>query len=315
MHVSVAPMMNCTDRHDRYFLRLIASDVRLYTEMVTTHALMHGDRKYLLTFHPAEKPLALQLGGSDPNALAVCAKMGEDYGYDEINLNVGCPSDRVHSGQFGACLMLKPQHVAECIFKMQEQVRIPVTIKCRIGVDHQDSYDSLYQFVECIAAAGCKIFIIHARKAWLSGLSPKQNREIPPLRYDVVWQLKQDFPDRTIIVNGGITTLAQIEEQLTHVDGVMLGRAAYSNPYWLSEIQANYFKNKNISTRLEIIQQFIPYISQQIDNGVRLNSITRHLLGLFRGQSGASAWRRYLSEHAHQPGAGAAVLEKALLFV
>ena len=216
--------------------------------------------------------------------LAECAKMGEDFGYDEINLNVGCPSPRVSSGRFGACLMLEPDVVAECVAAMRQAVAIPVTVKCRIGVDHQDSYESLHAFIKLIASAGCKTFIVHARKAWLKGLSPKQNREVPPLSYETVWRVKKDFPDLTIIINGGIKNLADIEAQLPYVDGVMIGRAAYSNPYFLADVQAKYFKNNDIFDRVGIIEEFLPYISHQLQNGVKLNNITRHILGLFRGR-------------------------------
>ncbi|RDI46000.1 tRNA dihydrouridine(20/20a) synthase DusA [Aquicella lusitana] len=313
--VSVAPMMDYTDRHDRYFLRLIAPNVRLYTEMITTQALIHGDPRYLLAFHPDEHPLALQLGGSDPALLARCAVMGEEAGYDEVNLNVGCPSPRVSSGQFGACLMQAPQLVAECISAMQHAVQIPVSVKCRIGVDYQDSYEALCHFIRTIASAGCRLFIVHARKAWLSGLSPKQNREIPPLRYDVVRQLKQDFPQLTIIMNGGIKTVAEIDDHLSHVDGVMIGRAAYANPYLLAEIQARYYPDKQVLSRFEVIQNLIPYIHEQLQNKIKLTAITRHILGLFQGQRGAAAWRRYLSQHAHKTNAGVEVLQQALAFV
>ena len=313
--ISVAPMMDCTDRHDRYFLRMIAPDVRLYTEMITCQALLHGEAQRLLRFHPAEHPVALQLGGSDPGWLAQCAKMAEESGYDEVNLNVGCPSDRVRSGQFGACLMLEPTLVADCVQAMQSQVSIPVTVKCRIGVDEKDSYNDLQNFIQSVAGAGCKIFIIHARKAWLSGLSPKQNREIPPLRYEVVRQIKQDFPNLTIIINGGIRTLADIDEQLPYVDGVMIGREAYSNPYLLAEIQSKYFINNNILSRHEIVLRLLPYIREELENGVKLSNITRHILGLFQGQQGARAWRRYISQNAYKAGASVSVIEDALAFV
>lgn len=313
--ISVAPMMDCTDRHDRYFLRLIAPDVQLYTEMITVQALIYGDAKRLLTFHPREKNLVLQLGGSHPQHLAICAKIGEDAGYNEINLNVGCPSPRVSSGRFGACLMLEPQLVADCIAAMQAQVNIPVTVKCRIGVDERDSYENLHAFIEPIAASGCKTFIIHARKAWLSGLSPKENREIPPLQYSVVHKIKQAFPDLTIVINGGIKTIEEIDAQLPHVDGVMIGRAAYYTPYFLADIQAKYFKNNDILSRPEVIEELLPYISEQLQNGVKLTNITRHIFGLFQGQRGAAIWRRYLSENAYKPGAGVHTVEKALALV
>lgn len=311
----MAPMMDWTDRHDRYFLRLIAPDVLLYTEMVTAQAIIHGDRDYLLGFDSAEHPIALQLGGSDPAKLALCAKIGADYGYDEINLNVGCPSDRVQSGRFGACLMREPALVADCVAAMKAVVDIPVTVKCRIGVDHDDSYEALLHFISLNVAAGCDTFIIHARKAWLSGLSPKENREIPPLRYDVVHQIKRDFPSLTIVINGGLKTVAEIDAQLAVVDGVMVGRAAYQNPYLLSDLQSKYMENKGILTRQGVVQNMLPYISEQLNNGVKLSSITRHILGLFQGQRGAAAWRRHLSQHAHKTGAGIEVVEHALALV
>lgn len=313
--ISVAPMMDCTDRHDRYFLRLIAPDVLLYSEMITSNALIHGDPDYLLGFDLAEKPVALQLGGSDPHLLAQCAKMGEEFGYNEINLNVGCPSHRVSSGRFGACLMREPGLVADCVAAMQAKVTIPVTVKCRIGVDNQDSYEELHHFVQLIADAGCQTFIIHARKAWLSGLSPKQNREIPPLRYDVVRQIKQDFSGLTIILNGGIKTITDIDDQLPYVDGVMIGRAAYANPYLLASIQKKYFHHHTVLTRHEVIRELIPYIRQQLKNKVKLTAITRHILGLFQGKPGAAAWRRYLSQHAHHTNVGIDIIEQALMFV
>jgi tRNA-dihydrouridine synthase A len=313
--ISVAPMMDCTDRHDRYFLRLIAPDVELYSEMITTYALIHGDVNYLLGFDPAEKYVALQLGGSDAAALAHCAKLGEDYGYNEINLNVGCPSPRVSSGRFGACLMLEPELVAECLAAMRERVDIPVTVKCRIGVDDKDSYDSLRHFIQCISNVGISKFIIHARKAWLNGLSPKENREIPPLQYDVVKRLKMEFPQLTIIINGGFKTIDEIDAQLPDVDGVMFGRAAYANPYLLAQIQQKYFAPDAMVTRHEVIQQFIPYVENQLAKKVRLQAMTRHILGLFQGQRGAANWRRFISENAHKPGAGVEVIEQALALV
>ncbi|MCD6038681.1 MAG: dusA [Gammaproteobacteria bacterium] len=315
--ISVAPMMDCTDKHDRYFLRLIAPHVLLYTEMVTVNALIHGNHEYLLAFDPLEHPIALQLGGSEPKKLEYCTKLGVEYGYDEINLNVGCPSDRVKSGQFGACLMLNPSLVAECISAMRAIATVPVTVKCRIGVDDQDSYEALQKFIAVIAKAGCEIFIIHARKAWLNGLSPKQNREIPPLRYDIVRRVKKDFPELTIIVNGGITSCSEISEHLQFLDGVMIGREAYANPYFLAEIEENYFpfERTDLTTRYTIMEKFIPYVESQLQNKVRLSSITRHILGLFQGQKGARAWRRYLSEHAHQEGAGIEILKEGLQYV
>jgi tRNA-dihydrouridine synthase A len=280
--------------------------------MITAQALAHGDIDYLLGFNELEHPVALQLGGSDLVLLAKGAKLGEDFGYDEINLNVGCPSPRVSAGRFGACLMHEPQLVADCIAAMRATVNIPVTVKCRIGVDDNDNYEYLHQFITMVANTGCTTFIIHARKAWLQGLSPKQNREIPPLRYEVVHQIKKDFPQLTIVLNGGIKTLAEIDEQLPHVDGIMIGRAAYSNPYLLSEIQSKYFLNNNIKSRNEIVHHFIPYVCEQLKNGVRLNSMTRHILGLFQGQRGAAIWRRYLSQNAHKHDADVGVIREAL---
>ena len=313
--ISVAPMMDYTDRHDRYFLRLIAPDVVLYTEMITTHALIHGDPDYLLKYHSLEHPIVLQLGGSEPGALAQCAKMGESFGYDEINLNVGCPSSRVSSGRFGACLMLEPELVADCVAEMKSSVRIPVTVKCRIGVDHQDSYENLYSFIESISMAGCRHFIIHARKAWLKGLSPKQNREIPPLCYEVVKNIKRDFPHLTITINGGIKTIDDVKSHLSFVDGVMIGREACSNPYILSTITRDFFPNRDILSRFEVIDAILPYIESELKNGTRLSAIARHLLGLFHGVRGANQWRRYLSENMHHPQAGIDVIKTALRFV
>jgi len=308
--ISVAPMMECTDRHDRYFLRLISSHALLYTEMVTTGALIHGDFKRFLQFHPLEHPVALQLGGNEPAALAHCAQLGAEFGYDEINLNAGCPSDRVQSGRFGACLMLDPHLVAECVNAMTRKVSIPVTVKCRIGVDDHDSYESLCEFIKLVMQAGCNVFIIHARKAWLQGLSPKQNRDIPPLCYDVVYQLKKDFPALTIIINGGIKTITDVQNHLFSVDGVMIGREAYSNPYLLAELEEKYFA-VNPMQRQEIIEQFIPYVELQLQNKIKLSSMTRHILGLFQSQKGARIWRRHISENAHLLNAGIEVLKTA----
>jgi tRNA-dihydrouridine synthase A len=313
--ISVAPMMDWTDRHDRFFLRMIAPHILLYTEMITAQAIHHGDSDKLLAYDPSEHPLALQLGGSDPVLLAEAARLGQNYGYDEINLNVGCPSPRVSAGRFGACLMLEPGLVADCIAAMRQAVSIPVTVKCRIGVDEQDDYAFLTRFIETITAVGCDTFIIHARKAWLKGLSPKQNREIPPLQYEVVKQIKRDYPKLTIIINGGFQTIEMIDEILPFVDGVMVGRMAYHQPYFLAEIEAKYFNNNNILNRRAIIRQMFPYIRDQLENGVRLASITRHMLGLFQGMPGAAKWRRYLSEHAHKHGAGVEVVEQALALV
>ena len=313
--ISVAPMMDCTDRHDRYFLRLIAPDIQLYTEMITSHALIHGDVQYLLGFDAREKYVALQLGGSDPKQLAHCARLGEEFGYDEINLNTGCPSPRVSAGRFGACLMLEPALVADCVAAMQAVVKIPVTVKCRIGVDDTDSYEALSRYIETVAAAGCRTFIIHARKAWLSGLSPKQNRDIPPLRYEVVRQIKRDFPHLTIILNGGIKSIPTIENEISFVDGVMIGREAYSNPYFLAVIQANYFPDTPLLSRHAVIHALLPYICKELKMGLKLHSVTRHLTGLFHGLPGASAWRRHLSVYGCKPKAGIEVLEQALSYI
>ncbi len=306
-------MMDWTDRHDRAFLRTISRQVLLYTEMVTTGAILHGDRDRFLAFDASEHPVALQLGGSEPDDLAACARAGEARGYDEINLNLGCPSDRVQRGRFGACLMTEPELVAEGVAAMIEAVAIPVTVKTRIGVDAQDSYEALQAFIAKIAAAGCTSFTIHARKAWLSGLSPKENREVPPLRYDVVYDLKRDFPDLEIILNGGVQNLDEAEQHLAKVDGVMVGRAAYQSPYILAEADRRFFGAAAASrSREEIVADFLPYVERQLSGGVPLKSITRHMLGLFNGLPGARAWRRYLSEQAHRPGAGPEVIEAAL---
>lgn len=308
-------MMDYTDRHDRYFLRLIAPDVLLYTEMITAAALIHGDADYLLRYDDAEHPLALQLGGSDPNMLAVSAKMGADAGYDEINLNAGCPSPRVSSGRFGACLMFEPALVADCVAAMRAKVSIPVTVKCRIGVDDHDSYENLYHFIQTVAAAGCETFIIHARKAWLKGLSPKQNREVPPLRYDVAQQVKRDFPALNIVLNGGIKTVAQVKDHLNWADGVMIGREAYSNPYLLAEIQTVIYGSAAIPSRHDVIERYIPYVERMQSEGVKLSAMTRHILGLFQSIPGAAAWRRKLSEHSHQKSVDAAIIREALLAI
>ncbi|KFI21336.1 tRNA-dihydrouridine synthase A [Nitrosococcus oceani] len=311
--ISVAPMMEWTDRHCRYFLRLISHRALLYTEMVTAGALIHGNRARFLAYHKSEHPLALQLGGSHPEELALCAQMAEDYGFDEVNLNVGCPSNRVQSGRFGACLMAEPELVAECVAAMAQTTQIPVTVKTRIGIDEQDSYEALGHFISTVTQAGCRTFIIHARKAWLQGLSPKENREKPPLRYDVVRAIKQDFPQLTVIINGGITTLEEISEHLELLDGVMIGRAAYHNPYLLAQVDRNFYGDFHpFLTRHEIIEAFLPYVAEQLVQGVYLNHMTRHILGLFQGQPGARAWRRHLSENAHRPGAGIEIIREAL---
>lgn len=310
--IAVAPMMDRTDRHCRYFLRLIAPHIRLYTEMITAQALVHGDASYLLRFNTEEKYIALQVGGSDLSQLVKSAQMAEEAGYDEVNINIGCPSSRVKCGNFGVALMLKPKLVADCFHAMQAKVKIPVTIKCRIGVDHNDSYENLYNFISLNAKAGCKTFIIHARKAWLAGLSPKENRTLPPLRYEIVHQIKADFPQLNILINGGIKSLPDIEQQCRYVDGVMIGREAYSNPYFLSTIEEKYFGNKKLLTRADVINKFIPYMRDQLNCGVKLNNITRHILGLFQGEVGAKIWRQFLSQHAYRPLAGTEVIEMAL---
>ena len=306
-------MLDWTDRHCRHFHRLLTKQALLYTEMITTGAILHGNQQRFLAFNKAENPVAFQIGGSDPVDLAECAPIIETYGYDEINLNVGCPSDRVQNGRFGACLMADPALVASCVNAMQEVVSIPVTVKSRIGIDEQDSYESLQKFISTIAEAGCKTFIIHARKAWLNGLSPKQNREIPPLKYEFVFQIKKDFPDLDIIINGGVNSLQSAKQLLFKVDGVMIGREAYHNPYILAEVDKQCFDDLNpIKTRHQIVMELLPYIEQKIDEGERLHSITRHILGLFHGVSGARAWRRGLSENATKKGADSTVVLDAL---
>lgn len=306
-------MMEWTDRHCRYFLRLISARALLYTEMVTTGALIHGDRDQLLRFDAREQPVALQLGGSVPDELAQVARIGEDFGYREINLNVGCPSDRVQSGRFGACLMAEPELVAACVAAMRDAVDIPVTVKCRIGIDDQDAERELDQFVATVAGAGCETFIVHARKAWLDGLSPKQNRDVPPLDHDRVHRLKQAHPDLEIIINGGIETLDRAEAHLASVDGVMLGRAAYHNPYLLAGVDARIYGVQTAPrTRDEVMETFIAYAEGQLRDGVPLHQMSRHVLGLYHGQGGARAFRRHLSENATRPGAGISVLRAAL---
>ena len=314
--VCIAPMLDWTDRHERYFLRLISKHVFLYSEMVTTGAILQGNQPKVLDFNREEHPIALQIAGSDPKALALSAQIGESWGYDEINLNVGCPSDRVQSGRFGACLMAEPNLVADCISAMIENVKIPVSIKHRLGIDDLDSYELLYRFVDTISKTGCSLFIIHARKAFLKGLNPKENREIPPLIYDRVYQIKKDFPHLTIMINGGIKTIDEIKTHLEQVDGVMIGRAAYENPYLLSNIDQMIFGEQNpIKTRCEILKELLPYIEQQQMQGVHLKHISRHILSLFQGQVGSRAWRRYLSEHAHLETANVKTVMEAAKYV
>ena len=294
--LSVAPMMERTDRFCRYFLRLITRHTLLYTEMVTSAALLHGDHERLLTFDPSEHPIALQVGGSEPDHMAACARMAEQHGFDEVNMNVGCPSKRVRAGSFGACLMAEPQRVAECVAAMGSAVSIPVTVKTRIGIDHQDSYETLAAFVSQVAAHGCDQFIVHARKAWLTGLSPKQNRDVPPLRYDIVERLKQDFPNLTIVLNGGVTSLAQARLHLTRLDGVMIGREAYHNPYMLAGADKDIFGDQRAApSRRDIVEAYLPYVARELERGARLAPLTRHLTGLYLGQAGARAWRRAVS--------------------
>ncbi len=310
---SIAPMLDWTDRHCRYFHRLLTSETLLYTEMVTTGAIIHGKGDFL-AYNEEENPVALQLGGSNPQDLATCAKLAAERGYDEINLNVGCPSDRVQNGRFGACLMAEPQLVADCIAAMKEVVDVPVTVKTRIGIDDQDSYEFLTDFVSIVSEkGGCEQFTIHARKAWLSGLSPKENREIPPLDYPRAYQLKKDFSHLTIAVNGGVKTLEETKEHLKHLDGVMVGREAYQNPYILAEVDQQIFGlDKPIKKRTQVVQEMYPYIEQQLAKGAYLGHITRHMLGLFQNMPGARQWRRYISENAHKPGSGIEVVEAAL---
>ena len=295
--VCVAPMMDCTDRHERFFLRLISKNVLLYTEMIVSEAISRGDKKKLLSFNLNEKPLALQVGGSSPTLLAEAAKTGEDFGYDEINLNLGCPSKKVEKNKFGACLMKEPNLVADCLNKMQSVCKLPITIKTRIGYDDVEDYENLYKFIEILKKTGIKTFIIHARKAILGKFTPKQNLNIPPLKYDVVYRLKKDFPKEEIIINGGITSTEQIKEHLKIVDGVMMGRSIYHSPYLLADIEREIFNNENILSRHEVMENLVPYVKEETKKGTRLNQIMRHTLGLFHGQAGSSFWKRYLSEN------------------
>ena len=294
--VSVAPMMDCTDRHDRYFLRLISKNVMLYTDMIVSEAIINGDKNKILSFNPKEKPLALQLGGSTPKILAEAAKMGEDFGYDEINLNLGCPSKKVQKNKFGACLMKEPGLVGDCIVEMKKNCKIPISIKTRIGYDNIEDYSFLKKFIETIKLAGSNIFIIHARKAILNK-TPKQNLSIPPLNYNFVYDLKKDFYKDYVVLNGGVGSLEEIKKHLNFVDGVMIGRAVYHSPYFLADIEREIFNNQNVPTRIEIMNELIPYIKFELSKGVRLNQIMRHTIGLFHGQRGSSYWKRYLSEN------------------
>jgi tRNA-dihydrouridine synthase A len=314
--LAVAPMMDWTDRHCRFFHRLLSPHVRLYTEMVTAPAVVHGDRERLLGFDGAEHPVALQLGGSDPGELARAARIGAEFGYDEINLNVGCPSDRVQSGAFGACLMREPALVADCVAAMRAAVTgagkpVPVTVKCRIGVDEQDEYEALQHFVETVRASGCTVFIVHARKAWLQGLSPKENREVPPLNYERVYRLKRELPELTVVINGGIVTVDEVRTHLAQVDGAMLGRTAYHEPYRLAELESALYDTP-LPDRDEVLLRLRPYVEAHLARGDRLQHISRHILGLYQGLPGARAYRRVLSEQAHRTNAGWEVVERAM---
>ena len=295
--VSVAPMMDCTDRHERYFLRLISKNVLLYTEMIVSEAIDRGDKKKLLSFNIKEKPVALQLGGSSPKLLSQASKIGEEFGYDEINLNLGCPSKKVQKNKFGACLIKEPNLVAECLSKMQSSTNLPVTVKTRIGYDDVEDYENLYNFINLLKSTGVKTFIIHARKAMLGKFTPKQNLNIPPLKYEMVYKLKEDFKDLEIVINGGITSVDQIKNHLNKTDGVMIGRSVYHSPYLLADIENEIFNNQEILSRQEVIEKLVPYVKEEIKKGTRMNQIMRHTLGLFHGQTGSSFWKRYLSEN------------------
>ena len=295
--VSVAPMMDCTDRHERFFLRLISKNTLLYTEMIVDEAINRGDKKKLLEFHTNEKPVALQIGGSSPKLLAEASKVGEDFGYDEINLNLGCPSKKVQKNKFGACLMKEPNLVADCLNEMVSATKLPVTVKTRIGYDNIDNYENIFNFVNLLSKTGVKTFIIHARKAMLGKFTPKQNLNIPPLKYDIVYRLKKDFPKLKIIINGGITTVEQIKNHLRLVDGVMIGRSIYHSPYFLADIEKEVFSNEKIPSREDVIKELIDYVKLEISKGTKLHHIMRHTLGLFHGISGSSFWKRYLSEN------------------
>ena len=295
--VSVAPMMDCTDKHERYFLRLISKNVLLYTEMIVSEAIDRGDKKKLLSFNLKEKPVALQLGGSSPKLLSQASKIGEEFGYDEINLNLGCPSKKVQKNKFGACLIKEPNLVAECLSKMQSSTNLPVTVKTRIGYDDVEDYENLYNFINLLKSTGIKTFIIHARKAMLGKFTPKQNLNIPPLKYEMVYKLKEDFKDLEIVINGGITSVDQIKNHLNKTDGVMIGRSVYHSPYLLADIENEIFNNQEILSRQEVIEKLVPYVKEEIKKGTRMNQIMRHTLGLFHGQTGSSFWKRYLSEN------------------
>jgi len=309
-------MMDYTDRHDRYLLRLISKKMWLFTEMITSNTMLNADPQRFLKHHQSEHPVAIQLGGSNPVDLATCTKMSEQAGFDEVNLNVGCPSDRVKSGQFGASLMATPELVGQCVNAMQSHVRIPVTVKCRLGIDDMDEYHHLKHFVSVVADAGCEIFYIHARKAWLKGLSPKENRDIPPLNYEAVYRIKEEFPQLTIVINGGIKTLAEARQHLEHVNGSMIGREAYSNPYMLSEVDYLLYEDKSpVLSRREVLSQYLDYIDNEMASGTSLTLMSRHVLGLFQGIPGAKAWRRHISENAYKKGCNSQLLLKASEFI
>lgn len=311
--VSIAPMMDRTDRHYRYFMRQITRRTLLYTEMVVAAAILHGDRAKLLSFSPEEKPLALQVGGDNPQDLSICAQVAEEMGYDEINLNVGCPSDRVRSGNFGACLMAQPDRVARAVEAMQKVTTLPVTVKHRIGIDERDRYEDMTNFVRIVADAGCQRFTVHARKAWLKGLSPKENRTVPPLRYNDIHRLKQEFPHLTIEINGGILTLEQVREQLQSVDAVMIGRAAYDTPYLFATVDRDFYgETAPVLSRHAVVEAMFPYIEYWVSRGVKLHAIARPMLQLFAGQPGTKAWKRHISENAHLSNAGVETIRDAL---
>ena len=311
LRLSVAPMMDWTDTHCRVFHRLLAPHARLYTEMVHANAVIHGDRDRLLALDPVEHPVALQLGGSEPGLLAQAARIGAEHGFDEVNLNCGCPSDRVQAGRFGACLMREPDLVADSVAAMVNACNVPVTVKCRLGVDDDHDYDRFRHFVETIAAAGCRMFVVHARNAWLKGLSPKENREVPPLRYDWAWRLKRERPDLQVIVNGGIATFDEATQHLEHADGAMLGRAAYHDPYVLHRLDIAWFGGE-LRPRAELLRALRPHVEAWLAQGIALKHITRHVLGLFHGERGGRAFRQILSEGAHKPGADWSLVERAL---
>ena len=295
--VSVAPMMDCTDKHERYFLRLISRNVLLYTEMIVSEAIDRGDREKLLSFNLEEKPVALQLGGSSPKLLSKAAKIGEEFGYDEINLNLGCPSKKVQKNKFGACLIKEPKLVADCLSEMQSKTKLPVTVKTRIGYDQVEDYEHLFSFIKLLKSTGVKTFIIHARKAMLGKFTPKQNLNIPPLKYEMVYKLKKDFKELNIIINGGITSVEQIKNHIKNVDGAMMGRAIYHSPYLLADIEKEIFKNENVPSRQEVVEKLVMYLKNEIKKGTRVNQVMRHTLGLFHGQTGSNFWKRYLSEN------------------